>query len=83
MARISLTTLVRRLFEPEEQLKALDKVLHEWHRQNEAGRRREAVPGIGLITATAIVATVSNPDQFSSGRETAISAVFLSLAPLR
>lgn len=78
MAKVALATLVRRLFELEEELKALDKVLHEWHRQSEASRRLAAVPGIGIITATAIVATVSDPSQFSSGRQ---FAAWLGLVP--
>jgi transposase len=52
--------------------------LHEWHRQNEASRRLAAVPGIGVITATAIVATVSDPGQFRSGRQ---FAAWLGLVP--
>jgi transposase len=51
---------------------------HEWHRQNEASRRLAAVPGIGVITATAIVATVSEPGQFRSGRQ---FAAWLGLVP--
>ena len=36
MAQVALTTLVRRLLELEDELRKLDRVLHEWHRQNEA-----------------------------------------------
>jgi len=67
MAQVALVTLVRRLLELEDELRNLDRVLHAWHRQNGASRRLAAVPGIGVITATAIVATVSDPRQFRSG----------------
>lgn len=78
MAQVALATLVRRLLELEDELRKLDRVLHEWHRQNEASRRLAAVPGIGVITATAIVATVSDPGQFRSGRQ---FAAWLGLVP--
>jgi transposase len=78
MARVAVATLVRRLLELEDELRKLDRFLHEWHRQNEASRRLAAVPGIGVITATAIVATVSDPGQFRSGRQ---FAAWLGLVP--
>lgn len=78
MAQVALATLVRRLLELEEELQKLDKVLHDWHRQNEASRRLAAIPGIGVITATAIVATVNDPGQFRSGRQ---FAAWLGLVP--
>jgi transposase len=78
MAHVALAILVRRLLELEDELQALDKVLHEWHRTNEASQRLAAVPGIGVITATAIVATVSDPLQFRSGRQ---FAAWLGLVP--
>jgi transposase len=78
MAQVALATLVRRLLELEDELRKLDRVLHEWHRQNEASQRLAAVPGIGVITATAIVATVSDSGQFRSGRQ---FAAWLGLVP--
>lgn len=78
MAKAALASLFRRLFELEAELKSLDKVLHDWHLQNEASRRLAAVPGIGVITATAIVATVNDPGQFTSSRQ---FAAWLGLVP--
>ena len=78
MARLALATLVRRLLELEDELRALDKVLYDWHRKNEASLRLAAIPGIGVITATAIVATVSDAGQFRSGRQ---FAAWLGLVP--
>jgi len=49
-----------------------------WHRANEASRRLATVPGIGVITATALVATVGDAAQFSSGRQL---AAWLGLVP--
>lgn len=78
LAKTALKTLVRRLFELEEEIQGLDRTLLEWHRGNEASRRLAAIPGIGVITATAIVATVSDPDQFRSARQ---FAAWLGLVP--
>jgi transposase IS116/IS110/IS902 family protein len=40
-----------------------------WHRANPASRRLESVPGIGPITASAIIGTVGDPRQFESVRQ--------------
>jgi len=78
MARTALSVLDRRLAELEEELQALDRTLLGWHRQNAASLRLAAIPGIGVITATAIVATVSDPGAFRSGRQ---FAAWLGLVP--
>jgi len=48
------------------------------HRANEASRRLETIPGIGVIGATAIAATVSDPTVFRSGRD---FAAWIGLVP--
>jgi len=40
-----------------------------WHKENEASQRLEAIPGIGPITASAIVASVGNAAEFKNGRQ--------------
>jgi len=78
LARTALAVLVRRLIELEEERQKLDQTLLAWHKENEASRRLAAVPGIGVVTATAIAATVSDPGQFRSGRQ---FAAWLGLVP--
>ena len=78
MARTALSVFVRRLAELEEELRELDKTLHDWHRQNAMSQRLATIPGIGVITATAIVATVSDIQAFRSGRQ---FAAWLGLVP--
>jgi transposase len=53
--KVAMTTLVRRLLELADGLR-------------NASRRLAADPGIGVITATAIVATASELGRFRSGR---------------
>ncbi len=68
-----------------ERLKALDrdiadieKSLALWKKGQEAVSRLMAIPGVGLLTATAVVATVGDMKAFRSGREL---ASFLGLVP--
>ena len=68
-----------------ERLKALDrdiadieKSLTLWKKDQEAVSRLVAMPGVGLLTATAILATVGDMKAFRSGRE---FASFLGLVP--
>lgn len=77
-ARTALEILIRRLAELTTEIGALDQELRAWHAENEASRRLAAIPGVGVITATAIAATVTDPDQFRSGRQ---FAAWLGLTP--
>jgi transposase len=49
-----------------------------WKKGQEAVMRLMAIPGVGLLTATAIIATVGEMKSFRSGRE---FAAFLGLVP--
>ena len=53
-------------------------MLKTWFRESDVARRLETIPGIGIITASALVATVSDPHQFTSGRQ---FAAWLGLTP--
>jgi transposase len=60
------------------EIAVLDQQLIAWHAENEVSRRLAAIPGLGVITATAVAATVTDPDQFRSGRQ---FAAWLGLTP--
>ena len=49
-----------------DRVKQTDAAIMAWHKENEASRRLATIPGIGPITASAIVATVTDPAQFQS-----------------
>ena len=62
----------------EEQIAEVDRRIVSWHKSNETSRRLAGVPGIGIMTATAIAATVPDPSVFRGGRE---FAAWLGLVP--
>ncbi len=59
-------------------LGGLERELVAWFRGNEVAKRLETIPGIGVITASALAASVTDPHQFTSGRQ---FAAWLGLTP--
>ena len=78
LAREALGSLVEQLRSAQARIKLLEVTLLAWHRSNEASRRLATIPGVGVITATALVATIGDGAQFRSGRQ--LSA-WLGLVP--
>lgn len=78
VARTTLLLLVDQMRAVHDQIMVLEKKLKAWHRGSEASRRLEAIPGVGVITATALVATIGDASQFRSARQ--LSA-WLGLVP--
>jgi transposase len=78
LAREALGMLVEQLRSAQARIKALEATLLAWHRTNEASRRLATIPGVGVITATALVATIGDASQFHSGRQL---AAWLGLVP--
>lgn len=62
----------------EERIAELEADIQQWHRTDEASQRLAAIPGVGLLTATAVAASVGNARQFKNGRQMAAS---LGLVP--
>ena len=52
--------------------------LTRWHKESKVSRLLATIPGIGIMGATAIAATVSDPSLFRSGRE---FAAWLGMTP--
>ena len=69
MALETFRDLVAQLDDKETRLQAYERRLAGAARANEASKRLLAVPGIGIITATAILATVADPKDFKQGRD--------------
>lgn len=73
-----LASLLEMWRESERQIEKLDRTLDEVFNQHEACRRLVTIPGVGKITATAILGTVPRDGDFRSGRH--LSA-WLGLVP--
>ena len=78
MAADSLRDQWARVLRTDEEIAVIERRLQLWHRGNEASRRVAEIPGVGLLTATAAVATMGDRGAFRSGRE---FAAFLGLVP--
>jgi transposase len=76
--REALQALIAQLEALLQQIGKLECQIHAQHRASEASRRLETIPGIGVIGATAIAATVTDPTVFKSGRE---FAAWIGLVP--
>ena len=51
-----LETLAQLVFDLQERLRTIDKQLAHWHYTNDFSNQLETIPGIGLLTASALVA---------------------------
>ena len=68
VARTCLAALGAQLRRLKEQILEFDRLILAWHRSNEASRRLDAIPGVGPVLATALVASIADPKAFRSGR---------------
>jgi len=77
-AREALGVLIAQLDAVKKAIQKLESKLQTWHRSQQASQRLTTIPGVGVITATALVATIGDGSQFKSGRH--LSA-WLGLVP--
>jgi transposase len=80
LAQRVVTGLAQQIGNLQAQLATLEKELLAWHRSNELSQRLATIPGVGIISATALAASVTEPERFRSGRQFAAS---LGLTPLQ
>jgi transposase len=78
LARRMLAVLANQLRDVAARVVAVEAELLAWHRANDVSQRLATIPGVGPITASAIVATVGDAAQFKSGRQ---FAAWLGLVP--
>ena len=69
---------LRRIEEIDRHIEQIEKQMSQWQKQEAACRAISEIPGIGRLTATALVATTGEPKTFKSGRE---FAACLGLVP--
>jgi len=73
-----LQRLMEHLKELDRQVGELEREIQVWHRENEASRKLAKIPGIGPITASALVASVGDAKNFANGRQ---MAAWMGLVP--
>ncbi|MFN3294193.1 MAG: IS110 family transposase [Gemmobacter sp.] len=78
VARTALIGFADQLAALTAQIRSIDRQLRVWHLENPVGQRLQTIPGIGVITATALAASIPNASVFRSGRH---FAAFLGLVP--
>ncbi len=78
MVLSSLQDQLQRIDGLGQEIERLEKQMGTWQKQEASCRAITAIPGIGRLTATALVATIGDARTFKSGRE---FASFLGLVP--
>lgn len=78
LARDVLGLLAEQLRAVEDRLERLERDLMVWHRTNAVSQLLTTLPGVGPITATAMVASIGDPAHFRSARQ---FAAWLGLTP--
>jgi len=76
--RLLVQRLVDHLKELDRQVDELESQIVKWHRQSDASSKLAKVPGIGPITASALVASIGDAKSFDNGRQV---AAWLGLVP--
>ena len=62
----------------DQEIGEIERRIGVWHRGNADSKRIAEIPGVGVLTATAVVAAMGDPAAFRSGRE---FAAWLGLVP--
>lgn len=53
----------------ETRIAKVQKQIDQWHRTNAASQALAKIPGVGVLTATSMVAHAGDPDSFANGRQ--------------
>ena len=78
LARAILRMVVDQLRDTMTRVHEIEVRLAKWHRASRLSQLLATIPGIGIMGATAIAATVTDPSLFRSGRE---FAAWLGMTP--
>jgi transposase len=78
LARSILQMVVGQLNDTMARVREIELRLARWHRQSRVSQLLATIPGAGIMGASAIAATVTDPSVFRSGRE---FAVWLGMTP--
>jgi transposase len=78
LARERFAMLAREYAQVQVEVKAIEARLLAWHRADALSRRLAQIPGVGPVTAAALVMKAPDPHAFRSGR---LFAAWLGLTP--
>ena len=73
-----LITLAEQLSDLQARIRDLERDLVNWSHDDPVVKCLQTIPGIGIITASALATSVADPHQFTSGRQ---FAAWLGLTP--
>ena len=76
--RLLIQRLVDHLKVLDQQVGELELEIQVWHRENEASQKLAKIPGIGPMTASALVASIGDAKNFRNGRQL---AAWLGIVP--
>lgn len=77
-SRALFARLLEHFRELDRQVDEVEREINAWHREDTASQRLQAIPGIGPLTASALVASVGDAKVFHNGRQ---FAAWLGLVP--
>jgi transposase len=77
-ARAMLVLLLEQIREAQVRVAKTEHALEAWAKKSDACRRLMSIPGVGIMSATALVLTMDDPNRFRSGRH---FAAWLGLVP--
>ncbi len=76
--RLLIQRLLDHLKELDGQVGELELEIQRWHRENAASQKLAKIPGIGPMTASAVVASIGDARNFKNGRQL---AAWLGIVP--
>ncbi len=76
--RLLIRRLLDHLKEFDRQVGELEVEIQRWHRENSASQNLAKIPGIGPMTASAMVASIEDARNFNNGRQL---ATWLGIVP--
>ena len=77
-ARFACQAIIAQLHAAQTEINGFGKRIVQAHRANADSKQLEAIPGFGVILSTAVVATMTDPKVFRTGRE---FAAWIGLVP--
>ena len=78
MVIVTLREQWARVAELDKEIGVIERRIKLWHHGNAASQQIAEIPGVGVLSATAVVAAMGDPAAFRSGRE---FAAWLGLVP--